>query len=157
MPCCTCPSAQRKKVLKCHVTSPSFYLSVCTKQVKCFLNFFCSHLENTQKQIRLGFAWLNGRTLAIGFRLAFWFQAEERFLFFFPSEILGGDWLTAEKPYLLKTVVNLTAKTCTPQGRLCSPIHRLIILLSYSSPAFSLTWYWKFIKRQYKMLCLHNL
>lgn len=104
----------------------------------------------------IGF-WLQGTR----FCLAFWFQAGEGCFLFFWSQVLGGDQLPNGRPYLLKIVVNFKAKTCSPQGRLLSPIHKLVILLSVTlesgSPAFSLTWYWKFIKWQHKMLCFYCL
>lgn len=132
-------------MLQCHIISPPFLPSVFAQGRFVFswnCGVFSPFLSSKYCQPLHDSCC---RTLATRFCLAFWFQAEEGGLLFFRSPIVGGDWLTTERPYLLKTGVNLKATTCSPMDRFLSPIHELIILLSVTlesdSLAFSLTWY----------------
>lgn len=142
------PSPQKRKMLQCHIISPPFLPSVFAQGRFVFSwncgGFFSFDKTSTSKYSQPLYDSLC-RTLATRFCLAFWFQAGEGALLFFRSQILGGDWLTTERSYLLKIGVNLKATTCSPLDRFLSPIHELIILLSVTlesdSPGFLLTWY----------------
>lgn len=135
-------------MLQCHIMSPPFLPSVLAQsrfgfswKCGCFFSFEKTDTSKSSQPLHDSFC----RTLATRFCLAFWFQPGEGGLLFFRSQILGGDWLTTERPYLLKIGVNLKATTCSPLDKFLSPIHELIILLSATlesdSPTFALTWY----------------
>lgn len=134
-------------MLQCHIISPPFLPSVFAQGRFVFSwnsgGFFSFEKANTSKYSQPLYNSFR-RTLAPRFCLAFWFKAGEGGFLFFWSQILGGDWLTTERPYLLKIGVKLKAMTYS-LDRFLSPIHELIILLSVTlesdSPAFSLTWY----------------